>query len=122
MDLVLDDLDPDLAGDFPSDLDLETGEFEKDFLLFSLPSLEGLELESLPEGLGLGLRFPLFPPLSFLFPFSLPLSRDFAMGDPSEGPWEGFLDFILSVLGLSARTWEDEALRWVLGERFWEWR
>ncbi len=81
MDFVLDDLDLDLdlVGDFSSDLDLEAEEFEKDFLggvgslaSFSLLSWEESELGSLLEGLGLGLRFPFFPPsLASLLPFSL---------------------------------------------------
>jgi hypothetical protein len=59
MDFVLDDLDLDLdlVGDFSSDLDLETEEFEKDFLggdgslaPFSLLSWQESELESLLEG------------------------------------------------------------------------
>jgi hypothetical protein len=101
MDFVLDDLDLDLVGDFSSDLDLEAEEFEKDFLggdgslaPFSLLSWEELE------------------------------PRNFARGDPSEGPWDGFLDFILSVLVFLDRSGAGEVLpllRLLLGDRNWEW-
>jgi hypothetical protein len=96
MDFVLDDLDLDLdlVGDFSSDLDLETEDFiggDGSLAPFLLLSWEESELESLLEGLGLGLRFPFFlPSLASLFPFSLSLSQNFARGDPSEGPWDGF--------------------------------
>jgi hypothetical protein len=134
MDFVLDDLDPDLdlVGDFSSDLDLETEEFEKDFLggdgslaPFLLLSWEESELESLLQGLGLGLRFPFFLlSLASLFPFSLSLPRNFARGDPSEGPWDGFSDFVLSVLVFLDRSGAGEVLqllRFLLGDRNWEW-
>ena len=100
MDFVLDDpdLDLDFVGDFSSHLDLAAEEFEEGFLggvgslaSFSLLSWEESELESLLEGLGLGLRFPFFlPSLASLLPFSVSLPRNFAMGDPSEEPWDGF--------------------------------
>ncbi len=108
MAFVLDDLDLDLdfVGDFSSDLDLAAEEFEEGFLggvgslaSLSLLSWEESELESLLEGLGLGLRFPFFlPSLASLLPSSISLPRNFAIGDPSEELWDGFLDFILSVL------------------------
>jgi hypothetical protein len=86
MDFVLDDLDLDLVGDFPSDLDRDPGDVDKDFQggigsldPFSLLLQEEPELESLLEGLGLGLRFPFFlPSLDSLFPLSLPLSSHLA--------------------------------------------
>jgi len=76
IDLVLDDLDLDLTGDFPLDLDLDLEGLALDLLdlgdlLFS--SLEELDPDPLEEllvlGLGLGLLLTFFSsiPFSFLF-------------------------------------------------------
>jgi len=98
IDLVFEDLDPDLLGDLPSDLDRAPEDFETGVLLGDDGSLEspssfsreGLRLlESLDEGLGLGSPFPFFPSFSLL-PLSLPRSRNFAIGDLSGESWGGF--------------------------------
>ena len=82
---VLDDPDLDLEGDFPSDLERELGVFDVgafwsvgSLSLSSFLLLEDPELESLLEGLGLGLGSCLpFPPL--LFPLAF-LERKFCQG------------------------------------------
>jgi hypothetical protein len=79
-------------------------------------------LESLLEGLELGLRFPFFlPSLGSLFSFSPPSSRNFATGDPSRGPLGGFTDCILSVLWAFLGRSLGKTLRLVLVNEFREW-
>jgi len=70
------------------DLDLEALGGACSLGLFSRLSGEEPEFEPLSEGLGLGSRLSfLLSSLSFPLPLSLPLLRNFAMGDLSGEPW-----------------------------------
>ena len=121
IDLVLDDLDLHLTGDFRLDLDLDLEGLSLALLdlgdLLS-SSLEMLDPDPLDELLGLGLELGLLLPFLFPDPLFLPLSPpwslNFAIADPSGESRGGFLDLVLSlVLGeLSRLDWE--ALRLAL--------
>jgi hypothetical protein len=116
-DLVLDDLDFDLAGGFPLDFDLEDLPLDLDPDDFLSSSLEELAPESLDEGLGLGL--PLLFSTFLCLPLTPPSLSNLAMDDPSVEAW-GDLDLFMSWNLGSTRSWLDwESLGFALGKRTW---